>query len=106
MKKLLLLFISRASLILLLLCVPLIGLAQVSLTYQKPSKEILELVDVSLAPSVLVNDSKDFMILLYRDPFKSIEDLSQEELRLAGLRINPKTNIGSRVTYYYNLKTI
>ena len=53
--------------------------AQVSLTYQKPSKEILELVDVPLAPSVLVNDSKDFMILLYRDPFKSIEDLSKEE---------------------------
>ena len=79
--------------------------AQVSLTYQKPSQEILELVDVSLAPSVLVNDSKDFMILLYRDPFKSIEDLSKEELRLAGLRIDPKTNIGSRVTYYNNLKT-
>ena len=79
--------------------------AQVSLTYQKPSKEILELVDVSLAPSVLVNDSKDFMILLYRDPFKSIQDLSKEELRLAGLRIDPKTNIGSRVTYYNNLKT-
>jgi len=79
--------------------------AQVSLIYQKPSKEILELVDVSLAPSVLVNDSKDFMILLYRDPFKSIEDLSKEELRLAGLRIDPKTNIGSRVTYYNNLKT-
>ena len=71
--------------------------AQVSLTYQKPSKEILELVDVPLAPSVLVNDSKDFMILLYRDPFKSIEELSKEELRLAGLRIDPKTNIGSRV---------
>ena len=50
--------------------------AQVSLKYQKPSQEILELVDVSLAPSVLVNDSKDFMILLYRDPIKSIEDLS------------------------------
>ncbi len=79
--------------------------AQVSLTYQKPSKEILELVDVPLAPSVLVNDNKDFMILLYRDPFKSIEDLSKEELRLAGLRIDPKTNIGSRVTYYNNVKT-
>ncbi len=79
--------------------------AQVSLTYQKPSKEILELVDVPLAPSVLINDNKDFMILLYRNPFKSIEDLSKEELRLAGLRIDPKTNIGSRVTYYNNVKT-
>ena len=78
--------------------------AQESLTYQKPSKEILELVDVPRAPSVIVDDNKDFMILLYRDAFKSIEEISQEELRLGGLRINPKTNIGSRVTYYNNLK--
>ena len=78
--------------------------AQESLTYQKPSKEILDLVDVPLAPSVLVDDNKEFMIFLYRDTFKSIEEISQEELRLGGLRINPKTNIGSRVTYYNNLK--
>ena len=78
--------------------------AQESLTYQKPSKEILELVDVPRAPSVIVDDNKDFMLLLYRDAFKSIEEISQEELRLGGLRINPKTNIGSRVTYDNNLK--
>ncbi len=78
--------------------------AQESLTYQKPSKEILDLVDVPLAPSVLVDDNKEFMIFLYRNTFKSIEEISQEELRLGGLRINPKTNIGSRVTYYNNLK--
>ncbi|MEP0134574.1 MAG: prolyl oligopeptidase family serine peptidase [Eudoraea sp.] len=78
--------------------------AQESLTYQKPSKEILELVDVPRAPSVIVDDNKEFMIFLYRDAFKSIEEISQEELRLGGLRINPTTNIGSRVTYYNNLK--
>ncbi len=78
--------------------------AQESLTYQKPSEEILELVDVPRAPSVIVDDNKDFMIFLYRDTYKSIEEISQEELRLGGLRINPKTNIGSRVTYYNNLK--
>ena len=30
--------------------------------------------------------------------------LSQEELRLGGLRIDPRTNIGSRTTYYNNLR--
>ena len=79
-------------------------LGQESLTYQVPSKEIYDLVDVSLAPSVVMDDAKDFMIFLYRDTYKSIEDLSSEELRLAGLRIDPKTNIGSRITYYNNLK--
>ena len=44
------------------------------------------------------------MLFLYRDNYKSIEDLSQKELRLAGLRINPKTNIGSRITYYNNIR--
>ena len=78
--------------------------AQENSTYQKPPKEILELVDVPRAPIVLLDDSKEYMILLYRDAYKSIEALSQEELRLGGLRIDPKTNIGSRVTYFNNVK--
>jgi hypothetical protein len=78
--------------------------AQESVTYQKPSKEILDLVDVPIAPSVFIDDASEYMIFAYRDSYKSIDELSQKELRLAGLRINPKTNIGSRVTYYNQLK--
>lgn len=70
------------------------------LTYQKPSKEILDLVDVKMAPYTLIDDARKNMVLLSRDNYKSIEELSINEMRLAGLRINPKTNIGSRVTYY------
>ena len=70
------------------------------LGYQKPSKEILDLVDVKLAPRTLIDDARENMVLLSRDTYKSIEELSIQELRLAGLRIDPKTNIGSRVTYY------
>ena len=72
--------------------------------YQKPPQEILELVDVPRAPGVLMDDEKENMVLLYRDPYKSIEELSKEELRLGGLRIDPSTNIGSRETYYNNVK--
>ncbi|AFT94942.1 glutamyl peptidase [Alteromonas macleodii str. 'Balearic Sea AD45'] len=78
--------------------------AQDALKYQKPSKEILDLVDVTLAPATLVDDAQQNIVLLFRDNYKSIEDLSKEELRLAGLRIDPTTNIGSRVTYYNNLQ--
>ena len=78
--------------------------AQDALQYQKPSKEILDLVDVTLAPTTLVDDAQQNMMLLFRDNYKSIEDLSKEELRLAGLRIDPTTNIGSRVTYYNDLQ--
>ncbi|MDZ7740773.1 MAG: prolyl oligopeptidase family serine peptidase [Bacteroidota bacterium] len=96
MKKLFGLFLS-------LICLGTVMVAQENITYQKPSQEILELVDVQLAPRVLMDDNKDYMLFLYRDAFKTIEELSQEEMRLAGLRINPKTNIGSRVTYYNNV---
>lgn len=73
--------------------------AQQNLSYQKPSEEILELVDVPRAPSVVLDNNKEYMILLYRDAYKTIAGLSKEELRLGGLRIDPATNIGSRVTY-------
>ncbi|ANQ52348.2 S9 family peptidase [Flammeovirga sp. MY04] len=80
------------------------AICQDNLGYQKPPEEILELVDVPRAPSVLLDDAKETMILLYRNSYKSIEELSKEELRLGGLRIDPKTNIGSRVNYYNNVK--
>lgn len=78
--------------------------AQINLDYQKPPKEILELVDVQRAPNVVMNTDGDLMLLLYRDSYKTIAELSEEELRLGGLRIDPKTNIGSRTTYYNDVK--
>jgi len=91
--------------ILLTLLLSVVGVnAQENTMYQKPPKEILDLVDVPRAPWVLLDADNENMILLFRDSYKSIEELSQEELRLGGLRIDPKTNIGSRVTYYNNLK--
>ncbi|MFT7120227.1 MAG: dipeptidyl aminopeptidase/acylaminoacyl peptidase [Neolewinella sp.] len=68
--------------------------------YQQPDVAILDLVDVPLAPSVLMDDTKEHMVLIYRDAYKSIEELSQQEMRLGGLRIDPKTNIGSRTNYF------
>ncbi len=78
--------------------------SQDNLMYQKPPSEILELVDVPRSPSVLLDENKNHMIFLYRNSYKSIEELSKEELRLGGLRIDPKTSIGSRVTYYNDVK--
>jgi len=78
--------------------------AQENLDYQKPPKEILELIDVALAPATIIDSDAQMMIFLYRDQFKSIAELSEEELRLGGLRINPVTNINSRARYYNDLK--
>nr|WP_299345243.1 prolyl oligopeptidase family serine peptidase [Allomuricauda sp.] len=94
----------KNKILLLFFLIGTIGFSQEKLTYQKPSTEILELVDAPLAPSVRITDDGKYMVLLYRDYYKSIAELSEKEMRLAGLRINPKTNIGSRTNYYNNIK--
>ena len=87
-----------------LLFLSYIGIAQENVTYQKPPKEILELADFERAPSVSMDTKKEYMLLSYRNTYKSLDDLNQEEMRLGGLRINPITNISSTVTYISNLK--
>jgi dipeptidyl aminopeptidase/acylaminoacyl peptidase len=78
--------------------------AQENITYQKPSSEILALADYERAPSVSMDTKKEYMLLSYRNTYKTLVDLNQEEMRLGGLRINPITNISSTVTYINNLK--
>ncbi len=95
---------KKLSLFLFFIVLTATSYAQENLIYQKPSSEILQLVNAPLAPSVLMNDDYSMMILRYRNAYKTIQELSEDELRLAGLRINPKTNIGSRTNYYNDIK--
>ncbi|BDS13140.1 alpha/beta hydrolase family protein [Aureispira anguillae] len=75
-----------------------------NLSYKKPPKEILDLVDVPRAPFVQMDRRGEYMLLIYRDSYQTIAELSAKELRLGGLRVNPITNIGSRTIYYNNLQ--
>ncbi len=88
----------------LLLAVSGLVFAQENITYQKPSAEILKLADYTRPPSVFMDSKKDWMILSYRSTYKTLDDLNQDEMKLAGLRINPTTNISSTVTYVNNIK--
>ena len=74
--------------------------------YQIPKKELLDLIDVDLAPTVLRNTKNTVMVLLSRSTYKSIADLSRKELRIAGLRVDPKRFIGSRTTYYNKVELV
>ncbi|TQM21211.1 dipeptidyl aminopeptidase/acylaminoacyl peptidase [Chryseobacterium aquifrigidense] len=78
--------------------------AQENINYQKPSAEILKLADYERPPSVLMNSKKDWVVFTYRPTYKTLEDLSQNEMKLGGLRINPVTNISSSMIYSNNLK--
>lgn len=77
--------------------------AQENTKYQKPPKEILDLINSPLTPSVNIDHNGEWMLLLERTPFKSIEEVSAQEYRLAGLRINPRNNGGSRTNYSTNI---
>ena len=81
-----------------------ISYAQENITYQKPSAEILQLADYDRPPSIITNSGKDWLVMMYRPTYATLQDLSQQEMKLGGLRINPVTNISSSMTYSDNLK--
>ncbi|MFN6084997.1 MAG: S9 family peptidase, partial [Fluviicola sp.] len=74
-------------------------IAQVATNYQKPPKEILELVDVQRAPSVMMDSKKQTIVYTYIPMYMTIEQLSQPEMKLAGQRINPKLNTTSGIKF-------
>jgi len=87
--------------------------AQSSITYQKPPRAIVDLLEAPPTPTVLVSpetwsgpDTRRPRTLLIEESggLLTIADLAQPELRLAGLRFNPRTNGPSRLPYGIGLK--
>lgn len=100
-----LIIMKNRLLLLLVSCFSIaIASAQENLTYQKPSASILALADYERAPTVSMDSKKEYMLFSYRNTYKTLEDLNQDEMRLGGLRINPVTNIGSATNFISNLK--
>jgi len=73
--------------------------AQDALKYQRPPQSILELAMAAPSPSTDFNGKGDVMLVMERASYPSIDELSQPEYRLAGLRINPANFGPSRATY-------
>jgi dipeptidyl aminopeptidase/acylaminoacyl peptidase len=62
------------------------------LAYQKPSKEILDILNAPAPPALGVNPTKTYATLSQAERYPSIAEVSQPMLRLAGMRINPRIN--------------
>jgi dipeptidyl aminopeptidase/acylaminoacyl peptidase len=60
--------------------------------YQLPPKEVVDAFDAPPLPQAILSPSKNALALLYRRAYPTIAELSRPMLRLAGARINPKTN--------------
>ncbi|MGE7776624.1 S9 family peptidase [Chitinophaga sp. NPDC101104] len=64
--------------------------AQDNGTYQRPPAVIEELLLAKPTPTVSISKTGEWMLLSQRNPFPSVEELAEPELRIAGLRLNPR----------------
>jgi dipeptidyl aminopeptidase/acylaminoacyl peptidase len=71
--------------------------------YKVPPKEVLDILDAPPTPFVVVSPRGDLMLQVEYDPMPSIALLAEPMLRLAGLRLIPKTNGQQRTQYYTGL---
>jgi dipeptidyl aminopeptidase/acylaminoacyl peptidase len=77
--------------------------AQQNVTYQVPPKEIFDLANAVRPPFKLVTSDNKFIIFLGRPVYKTLEELAGEELKLAGLRVNPDLFDNSRNSYFNSI---
>jgi len=78
-------------LVVLVLCLALLPLPAQT-TYQKPPQAVLDVLHAPEEPMVNLNPSRTHVLLLERERYPSIAEVSQPMLRLAGWRINPRNN--------------
>ncbi len=72
--------------------------------YKQPPKDVLDILNAPAIPLTSVSPSKDKIALFEPVTYPPIADLAEPMLRLAGLRINPKTNSDHQQRYYIGLK--
>src|SRR5262245_15963885 len=60
--------------------------------YLKPPQAIRDVLDAPPPPSVSISPTRDHVLLLHTIRYPGLADVAAPRLRLAGLRINPRTN--------------
>jgi dipeptidyl aminopeptidase/acylaminoacyl peptidase len=66
--------------------------AQTPATYLLPPQPIVDILDAAPPPDAMLSPSRDVVALLERASMPTIAELAAPMLRLAGERINPRTN--------------
>src|SRR5262245_47904245 len=60
--------------------------------YQRPPKAVTDILDVAPTPLVSLSPTRDNLLLVERLSYPPVAELAEPMLRLAGERINPRTN--------------
>ncbi|MCC5095672.1 S9 family peptidase [Xanthomonas campestris] len=67
--------------------------------YQLPSKALQAVVDAPRAPLLQLSPRRDLAAMLQLPALPDIAEVAQPELKLAGVRIHPKTHAASRFSF-------
>ena len=78
------------------LSVSVTGSALAAQGYQTPSSDLAALVDAKLAPSSYLSGDGQWLALFDRKRVETLDDLAKEELKLAGIKLNPANFSRSR----------
>ncbi|RFF30357.1 S9 family peptidase [Wenzhouxiangella sediminis] len=70
--------------------------------YREPDPALTALVDAPLQPASSVSPDKRWLAAFERKWVKSLEEISRDELKLAGIRIDPLTFSRSRASTYHS----
>ena len=73
-------------------------------SYGMPPIAIAGLIDAQVTPAVSVGPNGKMILIMHRPSLAPISEVAQPELRLAGIRINPRTNARARRSYYTKLE--
>ncbi len=78
--------------------------------YKQPPKDIMDLVMAKPIPSVSIDKKTEWMLVTEMSSMPLVEELAQPELKIAGMRINPRNFSMSRQrnivnVYLKNIKT-
>jgi len=90
-----------------LLLAPLPLFSQATETkYRTPPQAIVDVVDALPTPFAVPSPDGKTLLMLQTPALLTIADLSQPELKLAGVRFNPETHDQTRSNYYTSLSLV
>ena len=77
--------------------------AQESTNYQKPAKEVADLLLAPPTPTISIDGKAQYMLVMERSFYPIVEELGQPEFKIAGIRINPNNFSLSRQNFIKQL---
>lgn len=74
--------------------------------YKIPDQKFVEIIDAPFSPVTSFSPDNKWLAILERTSYPPLEEISQTELKIAGIRFNPNNFSFTRAGYYINIKLV